>query len=51
MNVFVLKAVLPDVPILRIFKGLTPFIAADVIRLTLLVLFPSISLWLVYQLR
>ena len=51
MNVFVLKAVLPDVPILRIFRGLTPFIAADVVRLSILVLFPSISLWLVYQLR
>ena len=51
MNVFVLKAVLPEVPILRIFKGLTPFIAADAVRLAILVMFPSISLWLVYQLR
>lgn len=46
MNVFVLKAVLPDVPIVRIFKGLVPFIAADVIRLLILVLFPTITLWL-----
>ena len=47
MNVFVLKAVLPEVPVLRIFKGLAPFIAVDVIRLGLLVAFPAISLWLV----
>lgn len=47
MNVFVLKAVLPDVPVLRIFRGLVPFIAVDVVRLGLLVAFPAISLWLV----
>ncbi len=46
MNVFVLKAVLPDVPVLRIFKGLVPFIAVDVTRLALLVAFPAITLWL-----
>ena len=47
MNVFVLKAVLPEVPVLRIFKGLVPFVAVDIIRLGLLVAFPAISLWLV----
>jgi tripartite ATP-independent transporter DctM subunit len=47
MNVFVLKAVLPDVPVLRIFRGLVPFIAVDLVRLGLLVAFPAISLWLV----
>lgn len=47
MNVFVLKAVLPHVPVLRIFRGLVPFIAVDLVRLTLLVAFPAISLWLV----
>ena len=46
MNVFVLKAVLPRVPIQKIFKGLVPFILADVIRLGILVLFPAITLWL-----
>jgi TRAP-type C4-dicarboxylate transport system permease large subunit len=47
MNVFVLKANLPHVPVGKIFKGLIPFIAVDVVRLTLLVAFPSISLVLV----
>ncbi|MCU9849013.1 TRAP transporter large permease [Defluviimonas sp. WL0024] len=46
MNVFVLKAVLPDVPVLRIFKGLVPFIAVDIIRLAILIGFPAITLWL-----
>lgn len=47
MNVFVLKANLPKIAIGTIFRGLTPFIAADVIRLAVLVAFPSISLLLV----
>lgn len=46
MNVFVLKAVLPEVAVLRIFRGLVPFIAVDILRLGLLVAFPAISLWL-----
>lgn len=45
MNVFVLKAVLLHVPAMRIFRGLVPFIAVDLIRLSLLVAFPAISLW------
>ena len=47
MNVFVLKANLPNVPVGKIFKGLIPFIAVDVVRLALLVAFPAISLILV----
>ncbi len=47
MNVFVLKATLPHVRLGAIFRGLTPFIVIDVVRLALLVIFPSISLALV----
>lgn len=47
MNVFVLKATLPHVRLGAIFRGLTPFIAIDLVRLALLVTFPSISLALV----
>jgi tripartite ATP-independent transporter DctM subunit len=46
MNVFVLKAVLPNVPVIRIFKGLIPFITVDLVRLALLLAFPAITLWL-----
>lgn len=47
MNVFVLKANLPNVPVKTIFKGLIPFISVDLVRLALLVTFPAISLYLV----
>ena len=47
LNVFVLKAVLPDdVSIRDVFKGIAPFIIADFIRLALLVAFPFIALFL-----
>ncbi len=46
LNVFVLKAVLPDVTTKTIFKGVTPFWIADVIRLALIVFVPPISLLL-----
>lgn len=46
MNVFVLRTLLPDVPTGRIFGGVMPFVAADVVRLALLVLIPWISLFL-----
>jgi len=32
--------------VVRIFKGLVPFIAVDLIRLAILVAFPAITLWL-----
>jgi TRAP-type C4-dicarboxylate transport system permease large subunit len=44
MNVFVLKAVLPDVQVVKIFRGLVPFIAVDIVRLIVLVFFPAITL-------
>lgn len=51
MNVFVLKANLPGVRVGTIFRGLIPFIAADIVRLGLLVAFPAISLVLVELMR
>jgi tripartite ATP-independent transporter DctM subunit len=46
MNVYVLKAVLPSIPMVRIFKGLVPFVLADLVRLALLIAFPALALWL-----
>jgi tripartite ATP-independent transporter DctM subunit len=51
MNVFVLKANLPQVAVGAIFRGLVPFIAIDLVRLGLLVAFPSIALVLVQLMR
>ncbi|MGE3862495.1 MAG: TRAP transporter large permease [Burkholderiaceae bacterium] len=44
LNVFVLNSVLPDVSLRTIFRGVLPFVAADVFRLGLLIAFPWISL-------
>jgi C4-dicarboxylate transporter, DctM subunit len=46
MNIFVLNTVLPDVSTATIFKGVTPFWMIDLVRLTLLVTFPQLSLYL-----
>ena len=51
LNVFVLRSVLPDIPTSTVFRGVMPFVAADVVRLTLLVLFPAISLVLTQFVR
>jgi len=42
----VLKTLLPHVPTGTVFRGVMPFMWADVIRLAILVAFPIISLWL-----
>ncbi len=46
LNVFVLRSVLPDVPTQTVFRGVMPFIVADIVRLGILVAFPAISLYL-----
>ena len=46
MNMFVLKTLLPHVSTGTVFRGVMPFMWADVIRLAILVAFPIISLWL-----
>ena len=46
MNVFVVNALARDLRLAEIYRGVAPFIAADVVRLALLVAFPAISVWL-----
>jgi tripartite ATP-independent transporter DctM subunit len=46
MNVFVIKSVVKDVSFSTIFAGVIPFIITDLIRLTILIAFPVIALWL-----
>jgi tripartite ATP-independent transporter DctM subunit len=46
MNMFVLKTLLPEVSTGTVFRGVMPFMWADVLRLAILVAFPIISLWL-----
>lgn len=44
LNVFVLKTVLPDVSLATIFRGVTPFWMADIVRLFLIATVPALSL-------
>jgi C4-dicarboxylate transporter, DctM subunit len=46
MNVFVIKSVIPDVSFATIFRGVTPFVFTDLIRLVILIAFPILALWL-----
>ncbi len=46
INVFVVKGLVPDVPIGEIFKGILPFWAAMGICILLLILFPQIALFI-----
>ena len=46
LNVFVIKSMLPDVPLKTIFKGITPLFIADIVRLALAVFITSLALWL-----
>ncbi len=47
LNVFVVSGIARDVPIMATYKGVLPFVAADVTRLGIIVAFPGITLWLV----
>jgi C4-dicarboxylate transporter DctM subunit len=51
MNLFVLNALLPGVATTTLFRGVLPFVVADVIRLGILIAFPAISLWLPSMMR
>jgi TRAP-type C4-dicarboxylate transport system permease large subunit len=46
INVYTLKGVAKDVPLETIFKGIFPFLIADLISLPILIAFPEISLFL-----
>nr|WP_163501774.1 TRAP transporter large permease [Halomonas socia] len=47
MNVFVIKAMAPHVKLGEIYRGVAPFIVADLLRLVLLLAFPVLTLWLI----
>jgi tripartite ATP-independent transporter DctM subunit len=46
MNLFVLQGVVRDLPLQTIVRGILPFIIADLVRLSLLIGVPGLSLWL-----
>jgi TRAP-type C4-dicarboxylate transport system permease large subunit len=51
MNAFTVRAVVPDIKLGDIFKGVTAFVIADLVALALIIAFPVIALGLVELLR
>ena len=47
LNVYVVNGIAKDVPMNETYKGVMPFLAWDLVRMVLLLLFPSLSLGLV----
>jgi tripartite ATP-independent transporter DctM subunit len=47
LNVYVIHSLARDVPMAETYRGVIPFLVTDAIRVTLLLLFPVLSLWLV----
>jgi TRAP-type C4-dicarboxylate transport system permease large subunit len=46
LNIFVIRAQLPDIELTTVFKGIMPFLVADFVLIALLLIFPQIALWL-----
>jgi TRAP-type C4-dicarboxylate transport system permease large subunit len=44
--VFILHGLAPQIAMRTIYRGVTPFILADLVLLAVLTLFPAIALWL-----
>ena len=51
LNVFVMHGVRKDIPLTTIFRGIMSFLAADMVRLSLVILFPALALWLPYSMQ
>ncbi|AEG93588.1 TRAP transporter large permease [Ramlibacter tataouinensis] len=47
LNVYVVNNLAREVPMAETYKGVFPFLAWDVLRVTLLLFFPAVTLWLV----
>lgn len=47
LNVFVVASLARDVPVTRIYRGVLPFVASDIVRLGIVVAFPALTLYLV----
>jgi tripartite ATP-independent transporter DctM subunit len=51
MNVFVIKGIAKDVPLETIFRGVMPFVVAQIVLIAILVVAPQIALWLPSTMR
>ncbi|WP_108610696.1 TRAP transporter large permease [Aminobacter sp. MSH1] len=46
MNLFVIRAQVPEIPVIDIYRGTIPFLVAPIMLVVLLIMFPGIALWL-----
>jgi TRAP-type C4-dicarboxylate transport system permease large subunit len=46
LNLFIVKAIAPDVSIMRIMRGATPYVLCMVAAIVILSIFPEIATWL-----
>ncbi|RYX91461.1 MAG: TRAP transporter large permease [Comamonadaceae bacterium] len=46
VNLFVIRSVMPDIPMMTVVRGVIPFIVADLLRILLIAAVPALSLWL-----
>ncbi len=46
LNLYVVKGIVPDIPIERVFAGVIPFLIADFLHLAVLIAFPALALYL-----
>ena len=46
VNLFVIRSVMPDIPMMTVVRGVIPFIVADVLRILTIAAVPALSLWL-----
>jgi C4-dicarboxylate transporter DctM subunit len=49
MNVYIINRLAKDVPLTETFKGVVPFLLSDLVRIVMLLAFPSIALVLVHS--
>lgn len=47
LNLFIINSMAPGVPLSQTYRGALPFVLSDMVRTTILVTFPIITLWLV----
>jgi tripartite ATP-independent transporter DctM subunit len=51
MNLFVIRAVSPGITIAQMYRGAFPFLAAPLVLIAMLILWPELALWLPSQLH
>lgn len=46
LNCYVVNGIRPDIPLEKIFRGVTPFLIGEIFIIAVIVAFPDFILWL-----